>query len=77
MDIMKASSAYVSRIINHRSLVGMRVLILDDFTTVIHPSPHVESCRGVNPAEPNNQVDRGCFRAPHNPPDHPPLLSNH
>jgi hypothetical protein len=34
MDILKASSTYISRILNHRTLVGMRVLILDDFTTV-------------------------------------------
>jgi len=34
MDVLKATSAYVTRMINHPTLTGMRVLILDDFTTV-------------------------------------------
>eukprot|EP00613_Pedinella_sp_CCMP2098_P078060 CAMPEP_0171954948 /NCGR_PEP_ID=MMETSP0993-20121228/108660_1 /TAXON_ID=483369 /ORGANISM="non described non described, Strain CCMP2098" /LENGTH=45 /DNA_ID= /DNA_START= /DNA_END= /DNA_ORIENTATION= len=35
MDVLKATSAYVTRMINHPTLTGMRVLILDDFTTQI------------------------------------------
>jgi hypothetical protein len=34
MDVLKALTFYVNRIINHRAVNGMRVLILDDFTTV-------------------------------------------
>jgi len=37
MDVHKALAKYVTRIINHRAIDGMRVLILDDFTTVRIP----------------------------------------
>ena len=35
MDVLKALSAYVNRIINHRAVNGMRVLIVDSHTTQV------------------------------------------
>lgn len=35
MDLLGAASAYVTKMVAHRSICGMRVLILDDFTTQV------------------------------------------
>lgn len=45
LDVLKSLTSYVNRIINHRSINGMRVLILDDFTTqVVSTTTSLSKC---------------------------------